>query len=377
MRKDFLFIIPSLAGGGTEKVLVDILQNRNFSKYKVSLFLEFAEGIYLSDIPSNVEILSLYKEHTIWHDRWFRLLRMLHIYIYYHSFVYKSFMRYLLKKRKFDAIISFMEGNALKVHSYVCDKSSNNISWVHLDLKKKHWSLDFFQNSRNELKAYQRMDRIVCVSEDVRKAFNILYPTIARRCIVIYNLIDREKIIKTANERRISKTKFTICMVGRLNQQKRYDRALAVAKRLHEDGYDFELWILGEGSLETALKETAKAYGIDGRVRLLGFQKPSYSYMKEADLFLNTSEAEGYPLVICEALCLGLAIVATNISGASEILAGSEYGLLTGEGVEDIYRSMKRMMDDDTLRNYYREKARQRAAMFDVPATMEQIYKIL
>lgn len=51
--------------------------------------------------------------------------------------------------------------------------------------------------------------------------------------------------------------------------------------------------------------------------------------MKEADIYLNTSEAEGYPLVVCEALCLGLAIVATDISGASEILAGSEYGIVS------------------------------------------------
>ena len=184
-------------------------------------------------------------------------------------------------------------------------------------------------------------------------------------------------------------------MVGRLNPQKRYDRALAVAKRLYEDGCDFELWILGEGNLETSLKETAQAYGIDRCVRFLGFKKPSYAYMRKADLrflgfkkpsyaymrkadlFLNTSEAEGYPLVICEALCLGLAIVATGISGTSEILAHSEYGLLTDEDEEAIYRNVKRMMSDEMLRNHYRVKAIQRAAMFDVPTTMDQIYRIL
>ncbi len=99
--------------------------------------------------------------------------------------------------------------------------------------------------------------------------------------------------------------------------------------------------------------------------------------MKEADIYLNTSEAEGYPLVVCEALCLGLAIVATDISGASEILAGSEYGLLVSEKDEDIYKGVKRLMDDASLREKYRAKALQRAEMFDVPTTMAQIYKIL
>lgn len=99
--------------------------------------------------------------------------------------------------------------------------------------------------------------------------------------------------------------------------------------------------------------------------------------MKEADIYLNTSEAEGYPLVICEALCLGLAIVATNISGASEILAHSEYGLLVSEKEEDIYNGVKRLMDDTTLRQEYHMKALQRAEMFDVPTTMAQIYGLL
>ena len=118
-------------------------------------------------------------------------------------------------------------------------------------------------------------------------------------------------------------------------------------------------------------------YGMDDRVHFLGFWKPSYPYMKEADIYLNTSEAEGYPLVVCEALCLGLAIVATDISGASEILAGSEYGLLVSEKDEDIYKGVKRLMDDASLREKYRAKALQRAEMFDVPTTMAQIYKIL
>lgn len=375
MKKKILFIIPSLTGGGTEKVLVDILQNLNFDQYEVSLFIEFAEGVYMNEIPSNVEVISLYMRHTIWHDRWFRLLRLLHIYTCYHSSVYKYLIRHLLRGKRFDTIVSFMEGSALKFHSYICHKSHNNISWVHIDIKKKHWTLDFFRCSEDEREAYLQMDKIVCVSEDVRHAFLDLYPSLADRSLVIYNPINRNKIIKEAD--RIEKNRFTICMVGRLNQQKRYDRALAVAKMLHEDGCDFELWILGDGNLEVPLKQMTYTYGIEEHVRFLGFKKPSYGYMKTADIFLNTSEAEGYPLVICEALCLGLAIVATNISGTKEILAGSEYGLLTDETEEAIYCGIKRMMEDEGLRETYRKKALEHSSKFDIENTMSKIYQIL
>lgn len=377
MKKKILFIMPALPGGGAEKVLIDILKNFDYRTYTVTLLLEFREGVYLNDVPKEVRILALHRQNTIWFERLHRMLRAMHRYAIYHAIVYKHSLLRLLGEERFDTIVSFMEGAALKFHSYITNKAECNLSWVHIDLKRKHWSLDFFHNPQDELEAYQRMDKIVFVSKDAKKHFLELYPLAAEKSTVIYNLIDRNAILLSSVSQPLDKTKFTICMVGRLNPQKRYDRALAVAKRLHEDGCDFELWILGEGYLKTSLRETVQALGIDEHIRFLGFQKPSYAYMRGADLFLNTSEAEGYPLVICEALCLGLAIVATNISGTSEMLSHSEYGVLTGEDEDSIYRSVKRMMRDETLRNHYREKAIQRAAMFDVPATMDQIYRIL
>lgn len=376
MKKKILFIMPSLAGGGTEKVLIDILRNIDFDRYDISLFLEFGDGVYMNDIPVNAEVLSLYKSHSIWHDRLFRLLRMFHWYIFYHSIVYKYLIRRLLKKRRFDTIVSFMEGNALRFHSYVLDKADKHISWIHIDLKKKHWSLDFFRDPENECAAYNHMDRIICVSEDVKRSFLELYPMLSDKCSVIYNPIDRNWILKEAEQKQVDKQKFTICMVGRLNPQKRYDRALAVVKRLKEENFDFELWILGQGDLETDLRAMVATYGINDCVRFLGFKKPPYPYMKAADVFLNTSEAEGYPLVVCEALCLGIPVVGTRISGTSEILENSEYGLLTDETEDAIFEALKRLMEDKTLLRHYGERASLRANIFEIHTTMIQIYQI-
>lgn len=369
--------MPSLAGGGTEKVLIDILQNMDFEHYDVSLFLEFGEGVYINDVPAEVEVLSFYHQHTIWHDRLFRLLRTFHLYLCFHSLIYGFLFRCLLDKRKFDVILSFMEGNALKLHSYVTDKAKKNLSWVHIDLKQKHWSLDFFRNEKEEFSTYQKMDKIVFVSEDVKKRFLELYAIKPEKCAVVYNLIDKNAILTSARSKSVIKKRFTICMVGRLNPQKRYDRAINVAKRLRNDGYDFDLWIIGEGSLEESLKTMSHEYGMDDCVHFLGFKKPPYSYMKVSDIYLNTSEAEGFPLVNCEALCLGLPVVSTATSGPTELLDHSRYGLLVSEKEEDIYNGVKRLMDDTALREEYRAKALQRAEMFDVPTTMAQIYGLL
>lgn len=377
MRKKIMFMMPALPGGGAEKVLLDILKNFDYASYEVTLFLEYREGVYLNDVPEKVRILALHPKNTIWFERLHRVLRLFHCYAFFHALVYKHMFLKLLKGERFDTIVSFMEGAAVKFHSYIIHKADKNLSWVHVDLKQKHWSLDFFRNGKDELDAYKKMDKVVFVSEDAKRKFLELYAIKNDKCTVIYNLIDKDAILTLARSKSVAKKRFTICMVGRLNPQKRYDRAINIAKRLRNDGYDFDLWIIGEGSLEKPLKAMSHGYGMGDCIHFLGFQKPSYPYMKGADIYLNTSEAEGYPLVICEALCLGLAIVATDISGSSEILAGSEYGLLVSEKDEDIYNGVKQLMDDATLRENYREKALQRAKMFDVRTSMAKIYKIL
>ena len=166
-------------------------------------------------------------------------------------------------------------------------------------------------------------------------------------------------------------------MAGRLSRQKRYDRALEAIKLLKDDGYDIELWILGGGELEITLKTLAKNLGLEHMCDFKGFVRPAYSYMRIADIFLNTSEAEGYPLVLCEALCLGLPVVATDITGANEILDKSKYGLLVPENVWDIYRGLKAMIDDNLLRSDYAFKASQRSNMFSVERVVSQIDAVL
>jgi glycosyltransferase involved in cell wall biosynthesis len=125
------------------------------------------------------------------------------------------------------------------------------------------------------------------------------------------------------------------------------------------------------------LKEKAKALGVSEMCDFKGFGRPAYPYMKVADVFLNTSEAEGYPLVLCEALCLGLPVVATDITGAHEILDGSKYGLLVKEDVDDIYLGLRKMIDDAELRSAYAQKSVQRSEMFSVEEVLKEIDAVL
>ena len=380
MKKSILFIMPYLPGGGAEKVLIEVLRNFDYSRYDVSLFLEFRDGVYVDSIPENVSVHSMWGRLAMRHERLFRLLRMFRLYGLFHLLFCRRAISSVVRGKSFDAIVSFMEGNALKYHSYVAGNAKKNVSWVHIDLKKKHWSLDFFKDAEEEKKAYHLMDEIVFVSDDARKSFLEMYADVDRdKCKVIRNLIDGKEIMRQMQSACVTlhKRGFTICMAGRLNRQKRYDRAILAAQMLKNDGYDFELWILGTGELLDGLVRAVHECRLDENVIFMGFRRPPYPYMKAADVYLNTSEAEGYPLVVCEALALGIPVVATSVTGTKEILGDSEYGLLVKEDVEDIYNGLKRMADDAGLREEYHLRSLRRAEMFDVEVTMNQIYEVL
>lgn len=376
--KSILFLMPSLPGAGAEKVLIDILRHIDYKQYDVSLLLEFREGVYLQEVPKPVHLLSLHGPNNLWFQRLHRRLVERGWYSSYHEYVYRRMILSLLKGKFFDTIISFMEGSAVKFHSYIYNKGKRNLSWVHIDFQQKHWSLDFFRNAGDERRCYEKMDKIIFVSNDAKEGFKSIYNIPDEKCEVQYNIIDVERIRLLAgtpcDDR---KHNFTICMLGRLNRQKRYDRAIAVAKMLKCQGYDFELWIIGNGELREELEKQVMRENLLDIVKFKGFINPPYAMLVQADIFLNTSEAEGFSLVIAEALCLGIPVVSTNVSGPRELLGDAEYGILTNQREEDIANALKTLMDDSVLRGHYSRMSVVRSKIFNIDASMRAFYKLL
>ena len=376
--KSLLFLMPSLPGAGAEKVLIEILRHIDYTQYNVSLFLEYREGVYLQDVPDKVSIIALHGPNNLWFQRLHRRLVERGWYAPFHELVYRRMFLSLLRGKRYDTIISFMEGSAVKFHSYIFDKGKRNISWVHIDFQQKHWSLDFFRDAEDERQCYEKMDKIIFVSNDAKTGFDSLFHLSAEKYAVHYNIIDADRIRRlsqmcTAEQ----KKRFTICMLGRLNTQKRHDRAISVAKTLKELGYDFELWIIGDGELREKIENQINEAGLQDVVKLKGFINPPYSMLAQADIFLNTSEAEGFSLVVAEAFCLGIPVVSTNVSGPRELLGDSEYGILTSQEEKDIASAVRTMMDNSLLRKHYSVMSLTRSQMFNVDASMSAFYKLL
>ena len=106
---------------------------------------------------------------------------------------------------------------------------------------------------------------------------------------------------------------------------------------------------------------------VENEVHFLGFQANPYPYLKESDIFISTSISEGFSLVICEALVLGIPIVATNTAGALE-----------NNFIKSAHDTLNfKYITDETLRTEYHKKSLLRANIFEVQSVMSRFYEVI
>ncbi|VXC30598.1 conserved hypothetical protein [Flavobacterium sp. 9AF] len=373
-KKKIVIIMSALNGGGAEKVLIDYLRNFNYSKYEIDLCLVINEGIYLKDIPNEVNKYYLYPKFSIFPYRiehWFsKFLNW--------NYFQKRRVDTIFKNKKYDAVLSFMEGTPLKFHQYFIKKSKRHITWIHIDLFKFHYSLSNFKNPKQELSLYNQMNTLVFVSNESANQFDKLYQVNAEKKI-IYNLIDKATILKgiDVNVKKNDSQLIKIVAVGRLEIQKRFDRLINVAKLLKEQGLIFQISIIGEGSLREQLQNQIQENNVADNVNLIGFVKSPYNIINENDILVVTSEAEGFSLVVAEALCLGKAVVSTATAGPVELLENGKYGIVCDHNVESISNAVKSLIIDKNLLIKYQELALQRSAIFDVKKSIQEFESII
>ena len=369
--KRVLFIIPSLGGGGAEKVLVDILNRIDYNVYCIDLLVIHYYGPYISQINKNVNVIRVFNgsRSILW-----RLIAKVERFLSISDWVSKKRIKRIVNNL-YDTIVSFTTNESLYYHSFIFDKAKSNVSWVHVDVMKNHSSYPF-KSADDEIAAYDKIDKLVFVSKDAQNSFNLLFNTIRAPQRVIYNLIDKEAIKAKSLEFNIINEKLTIVSVGRLVPVKGYTRLIKVAKLLKEGGVKFHCQILGVGPQYKELDQLIKIENVSDVVSLLGYKNNPYPYIRAADIFVSTSLSEAFPLVVCESLCLGKAVICTRTTGPIELLQ-DRYGILTDHDENDIYQKIKALIESQELRETYQYMAKQRSEMFDPQLTMDAIYQVI
>ena len=155
------------------------------------------------------------------------------------------------------------------------------------------------------------------------------------------------------------------------------DRVIRLAARFKQEQIKVRFQIIGDGELKAELLVLRKILDVEDVVEFIGFVKNPFPYIKSADLLLLSSAFEGFGLVVCEAMCLGVPVVSTKTAGPTEIIDNNKYGLLCDHDDESIYNNVKRMIEDDALRLHYKEVGLQRVKDFSVENTLTQFDQLI
>lgn len=368
-KRKVLFIHETMSGGGAERVFLDLLHHMDYTRYDVSLLLVYATGVYIDQIPGDVRLLYINRDKKHPLERvLFRCKPLLDRYQSRH-------VNRLLGDERYDTIASFMEGPAMLYHSYITWRAHRNVTWIHTDIYHNHWTVRFHGSTARERERYAMMDMVVCVSQGSNDGFERLLGKDMPH-IIQPNPIDRDTIVAKAGEGAVATSRFTVCNVGRLVPEKRQERIIEAAALLRRRGVDIDFWLVGAGHLEQRLKDMAVELGVDDRVKFWGFNTNPYPILSSAHAMLLSSEAEGYPTVVCEALCLGVPVVSTRVAGVDELL-GSGAGIVCDHTVEAIADAIEAFATSPQRLAQCAHEAALRGTEFDINSTIKKIEQIL
>lgn len=218
-------------------------------------------------------------------------------------------------KKHFDIAISTAEFfcNNLVAMNIEADKK---IAWIHPDYKALKTDVEF------DRKLLETFDAVAVVSKTNCNNMKEMLPSIKDRIVHIPNLMDFRNIEELAKEKpaEYGQTKgiriITVCRLD--NSSKRVDRIVEICRCLKEKKVEFQWYVVGDGGDRRKIEELIKKRNVQSCLTLLGGKENPYPYIKFADVFILTSQYEGRPIAVDEALILGCPVIVTNYASAKE-----------------------------------------------------------
>ena len=369
-----LFFVESLAGGGAEKVLATLVQHLDKSKFDVTVCVVSGGGRYEDEVKQCCNYKTLLNipsspiERVIYKIKHHLIYKWLPMWLVYMLFVPKGN----------DVEVAFVEGFATKLMAASTNEKARKVAWVHIDLHRFHWTKEVFHSHKEEEDAYNCYDAIVVVSktaEDaIQQEFNLTVPV-----QTIYNPVDYASILGLSEQKKYIIPRSHACRlvsVGRFSKQKAYMRLLSIVKRLRDEGYDIELWLLGDGTEKEAMQEFVSNNNLKDVVTFFGFLSNPYQYLVQGDLFVCSSISEGFSTAITEALILGLPVVSTEVSGVREQL-NNGCGIVTENNEDSLFDGVKYLVTHRDELDKMSRRAMERGKEFRLDMAMKRIESVL
>jgi glycosyltransferase involved in cell wall biosynthesis len=336
------FILPDLRAGGVERMTIALIEEFLHRGYRVDLVLGVKQGELLELVPDEVRVFSLDEK---------RLRRMI------------APLRRYLKLERPDALcaaiwaltsVAILAKIGLGPGTRVVVSEHNPLTRQYgaRRLMRLKLSLAIFATHRFA-------DGIVAVSDEVGNEVAKLAGIPRTKITTIYNPVRPPPLSPQGQKSAWSGAEGKrILSVGHLKAQKNHLLLIKAFARLLAER-DATLAIVGEGDLRPALEELVGRLGLGDRVLLPGFSATPGDWYEGADLFVLSSDFEGFGNVLVEALHCGLPIVSTDCPGGPhEILAGGKWGRLISPNDPDMLaQAMVSALDEPVNASDQRNRA--------------------
>lgn len=389
MKKRILFVINSLGLGGAEKSLSSLLNMMDYDRYEVDLLMFNPGGMFLKLLPENVRVLpqlgflksNQSVKRQLLHPAYFvarvaasiglrlnRGKRRLHpaqCYWKYAGWAFDSL------PEEYDAAIAWGQGNpthyvARKVHAKV------KIAFINADYEAVG------HNKYFDEPYYAEYNHIAVVSDKLKQIMQLTFPEYANRIVTIYDINNAEMIFRMAMETNPFERENVhplIVTAGRLVPPKGYDLAVEAAHNMKKRGIFFRWYFVGEGPCRKELEQAIKQYDLSENVFLVGAKDNPYVYMKNADIYVQTSRFEGYCLTLAEARMLNKPVVSTNFDVVYNQLIDGENGLIVKMDPVEIANAVIRLWNNTELRDHIVENLKREPK--GNPEEIEKLYRLI
>jgi len=213
------------------------------------------------------------------------------------------------------------------------------------------------------IKIYEKSDCFVTITDAIKKDFIENFNIKSKFFEVVRNPLDIEKINSLAhelvNDFTFDHEKKYLIAIGRLSEQKNFKRLIDIFEKVKKQKSNTELLIIGKGALESELKEHAKKKNLENFVHFLGFKENPYSYVSKSDVFCLSSNWEGLPQVIAEAMVCRTPVVAHDCqSGPAEMIQNKKNGMLTPYGDLDKFaQAVIEILENENLHKLITDNA--------------------
>lgn len=366
--KRILFVINSLAIGGSEKSLVSLLNLIDYSKYEVDLLMlkkgepfdkYIPQEVNILDIPDYYRFLTgdskninLYKKTLYMISRYkssieLRLNGKLNKKINNQQIFYRNQKRILDKlSTKYDVAIAYAQGFPTY---FVAEKveSDKKLAWINCDYTATLYDKDL------DKKFYDRIDNIIAVSESGKKSIVNVNNDYEGKIKIIKDIVNPNLIKEMAEESigELDEEEINILTVARIVKgYKGYDLAVKAAGLLKDEGYKFKWYAIGDGPDKEQIEELIKENNVEDEFVLLGSRDNPYPYMKKCNIYVQPSRVEGFGLTVAEAKILRKPIVCTNFRTAKELINNNIDGLIVNINEKSISDGIKMYMENRGLK---------------------------